>query len=257
MKHLTFWFISIAILLCAIAISTFSQQPTAGVSDDASITAQLIATRTAIREAVRTGDTAAWERLVSQDCRFVEPSGRITGRNSHAPVEGAAKSPLNQHQPTPDVRVSQTEVRSHGDTAVVIYREDSKARVGDATIVSAVRFTEIYRRNHDRWILIASAETPIAEKKAVSLDLRVYDDYVGEYQMASELVGKVYRQGDKLMLIGTGWKQAYELLPLGHDTFFVKEMADNEIVFIRDHNGKVIAQGPGENSQGPTGTKIK
>jgi hypothetical protein len=44
------------------------------------------------------------------------------------------------------------------------------------------------------------------------------------------------------MLVGTGWKHAYELAPLGSDTLFVKEMPNNEIVFIRDEHGTVIAQ---------------
>jgi hypothetical protein len=95
------------------------------------------------------------------------------------------------------------------------------------------------------------------EKKPVPVDRRIYSEYLGDYQMAPELVGKVYLDGEKLMLIGTGWKQAYELLPLGQDTFFVKEMPNNEILFIRDKDGKVTAQGPSREGHGPTGRKIK
>ena len=219
----------------------------------ASPTDAVVATMKAIREAQRAGDPEAWNRLVAPECQFVEPNGRLTTRSWHAPEKLSTPPSAT----TSDLRLSQINARIQGSTALLTYREDASTQLGGQTITTRTRFTEIYVRNAELWQLVLSAETPIAEKKPLAVDLRTYNDYVGEYQMAPGLVGKIYRDGDRLMLIGTGWKQPYELLPLGHDTFFVKEMPDNEIAFQRDKDGKVIAQGPAPGSQGPTGPKIK
>ncbi len=44
------------------------------------------------------------------------------------------------------------------------------------------------------------------------------------------------------MLIGTGWKEPHELLPVAPDSFVVKGMEQNEISFVRDERGKVTHQ---------------
>ena len=224
-------------------------------SGEAYVQDEVVTTMKAIRAAVRAGDSATWDRLVSDKCQFVEPSGRITSRSWHAPTK--SEKSVKPSAPPADVTVSEVEVFPSGDSATLIYREDMKVDVGGQAITSATRFTEFYRLNGNGWQLIFSAETPIVRKTAVPVDMKMYSEYVGEYQMAPELVGKVYLDGEQLMLIGTGWKQAYELLPLGHDTFFVKEMPNNEILFIRDQKGAVIAQGPSREGKGPTGKKIR
>ncbi len=216
-----------------------------------------IATMYAVREAAQAGNIARWEELVSPACQFVEPTGRITDRNWHRPM-APKREDAGAAQIKPAVKISELETyAADTDTAVVSYREDIKAKAGDQEIVSATRYTEVYWKPGGRWQLMFSAETPIVEKTAVAIDRGIYADYVGEYQMSPELIGRVYLDGERLMLIGTGWKRAYELLPLGGDTFFVKEMPNNEITFVRDKQGKVVAQGPSRAGKGPTGPKIR
>jgi D-alanyl-D-alanine-carboxypeptidase/D-alanyl-D-alanine-endopeptidase len=105
-----------------------------------------------------------------------------------------------------------------------------------------VRFTEAYKRGARGWQMILSAETPIPQRQAIKIDPAVYDDFVGDYQVAPNVIGTVTRDGDKLVLKGTGWKKAYELLPLAKDTFFVREFENTEITFVRDGRGKVTHQ---------------
>ncbi len=60
-----------------------------------------------------------------------------------------------------------------------------------------------------------------------------------------------------LMLKGTGWKKAYELLPRSKDTFFVQEFENTEITFVRDDSGKVTHQLSRTNGQEMSARKLK
>lgn len=201
---------------------------------------ELIGTRNAIQKAAASVDKVAWNRLVAQDCVFVEPSGRIGSRASHEPqsLSGSAVGTAVKSA----VTLSETEAHDHGDTAVLTYREDLSTEIGNNKVASATRYSEVYKRSGDGWQLIFSAETPILERVAVKVNTTIYDDYVGEYEIAPQLIGTVYREGEKLMLIGTGWKQPYELVPVAADCFVVKGMEQNEITFLRDEKGRVTHQ---------------
>jgi ketosteroid isomerase-like protein len=201
---------------------------------------EVIATMRAIRAAANSGDKVAWDRLVAPDCAFVEPSGRTETRAFHSPQPKAATK--NDLGLTNKTESSELKVHDYGDTAVLTYRQDSQLTISENTTRSATRYTEVYKRASAAWQLIFSAETPIPLPAVIKIDPKIYDDYVGEYEISPQLIGTVYRQGDKLMLNGTGWKQPYELLPIAADTFVVKGMEQNEITFVRDGQGKVIHQ---------------
>ncbi len=216
-----------------LAISMFAYAQERAVNPDAAV----IATMRAIRAAAAAGDKSTWDRLVAANCAFVEPSGTISLRGAHEPHPNTGAAALDSK-----VELSELTVRTSGDTAVLTYREDQSVTIGGNTTRGATRYTETYKRQGNSWQLIFSAETPIPLPALIQVDAKLYDDYVGEYQIAPQLVGTVYRQGEKLMLIGTGWKQPYELLPVAPDTFVVKGMEQNEISFVRDEGGKVTHQ---------------
>jgi hypothetical protein len=210
---------------------THAQQADNPASDQA-----VIATMRAIRAAGGAGDKQTWNRLVAVNCSFVEPSGIISSRASHEPR--ATSGPALDNK----LELSNFVVHTFGDTAVLTYRQDQTVKVGDNTTHSATRYTETYKRSGESWQMIFSAETPIPLPSLIKVDSKVYDDYAGEYEIAPQLIGTVYRDGDRLMLMGTGWKTPYELLPVAPDTFVVKGMEQNEIAFVRDQKGKVTHQ---------------
>ena len=206
--------------------------------DDSSSEQEVVTTMRAIRAAAAAVDKEGWDRLVAANCSFVEPSGFISLRAAHEP----RRPELEAHPVDSKVELRELAVHTYGDTAVLTYRENQSVTIGAKTSNSATRYTETYKRFGESWQMIFSAETPIPLPVLITLDSMLYDDYVGEYQLAPQVIGTIYRDGDKLMLVGTGWKQPYELLPIASDTFIVKGMEQNEISFIRDEKGKVTQQ---------------
>jgi hypothetical protein len=196
---------------------------------------EVTAAMRSIRSASAAGEVDQWQSLVADKCIFIEPTGRRASRSWHIPSKAAIKSAVQVK-----VDIGNIAVEDFGSTAVLTYVETTQAQVGDNSIRTVTRFTETYQRAPKGWQMVASAETPVPQRTAIKIDPKLLDDYLGEYQVAPNLIGTVFRQGDKLMLIGTGWKQPYELVPLAKDSFFVKEFENTEIVFVRDNNGKVI-----------------
>ena len=78
---------------------------------------------------------------------------------------------------------------------------------------------------------------PIAHK-AVELDPRVYDAYVGRYEIAHETVVTVTREGDHLMAQPTN-DGKFELFPESETVFFLKPASDATVAFVKDDTGKV------------------
>jgi len=75
------------------------------------------------------------------------------------------------------------------------------------------------------------------ERKEARVDPKVFDDYVGQYELAPEVVLSITREADKL------WAQAgsqpkAELFPESETRFFLK-VVDAQVTFVRDGAGKV------------------
>ena len=75
------------------------------------------------------------------------------------------------------------------------------------------------------------------ERTAVKLDPKIYDAYVGQYELAPGFVLSVTREGDILMTQATGQPKV-ELLPESEIGFFIKDISA-VFVFMRDEKGEV------------------
>lgn len=74
-------------------------------------------------------------------------------------------------------------------------------------------------------------------KKAVKVDPSIYDDYIGEYELAPNFILTISREGNKLFAQVTG-QDVFEIFPLSETRYFYK-VVDAEISFIREKGGKV------------------
>jgi hypothetical protein len=116
-----------------------------------------------------------------------------------------------------------------------IYRAEANGQ----TITNSFRTTDVWLRHDGRWQLIASHGSQIPpERVAVNVDPKIYDAYVGEYEIAPGFVFNVTRQGDKLVGQTTGEKKLHELLPQNETTFYIKGDPDLNI-FVKDERGQV------------------
>ena len=83
------------------------------------------------------------------------------------------------------------------------------------------------------------------EHKEAALDKKIFDGYVGRYQMGPSFILNVYRDGDHLYTMATG-QRAFEIFPESEKEFFAK-VAGIQISFTTDGSGKatelVVHQG--------------
>jgi len=77
----------------------------------------------------------------------------------------------------------------------------------------------------------------LEERRAVKIDSKHYDAYIGQYELAPNFIVTVTKEGDKLMVQATGHPQL-ELFPESENEFFVKEF-DAKIRFIKGDRGQV------------------
>jgi CubicO group peptidase (beta-lactamase class C family) len=79
-------------------------------------------------------------------------------------------------------------------------------------------------------------ELPV-ERIVVKVDPKIYDAYVGEYELEPGFVFNVTRDGDRLMMQATGQGKA-ELFPASETNFFPK-VVRADITFVKDGAGSV------------------
>jgi len=77
-----------------------------------------------------------------------------------------------------------------------------------------------------------------SEPKAVSIDPKIFDQYVGEYELAPGFTVRIFRDGTRFMSQGTG-EPAFEIFPESETRFFLKA-GEGKAEFVKDETGKVI-----------------
>jgi ketosteroid isomerase-like protein len=194
------------------------------------------------REAYLQRDIAKTERLVADE--FILTSGRDIGDKTT--LLGFLKSaPVD---PTLTLTAENTRVKVDGDTAIVIGRRVERRRREDNNREGAAfaRYVRTYIKRQGRWQLLAEHLEPIpAERVAVKIDAKVYDDYVGEYE-SPIFDFAVVKDGERLMAVpkersATRTSQGRppgELLPESEAEFFLQGR-DAQVIFMRNQKGNV------------------
>src|SRR2546427_10766896 len=75
------------------------------------------------------------------------------------------------------------------------------------------------------------------EPKTIALDPKIFDAYVGEYQLSANVVLAISREGDKFYVEASALPKA-QMFAESETKFFLKEM-DAQITFVKDARGKV------------------
>jgi ketosteroid isomerase-like protein len=197
------------------------------------------------------GDRATYDRVVADDFTGTDESAVQRGKEQDrallpaAPVPGAIA--LNEDM----------QVRLYGETAMITGRILTKAKVGDQEIPGfATRFTDTWLKRQGRWQVVARhySRVPI-ERKATKPDAKIYDAYVGEYELAPGLAFSVFKEGESLFVQVTGQPKT-ELHPESEIVFFLKERSAL-FLFIRNDKGQVAQMLTIQDGRVTTAKKIK
>ena len=180
-------------------------------------------------------DKATFDRIVADDFTGTDESAVMRNKAQEkellqAPPPGGIKVSLNNE----DVRV-----RMYGETAVVTGRIVQKTeRAGQESFGFQSRFTDTFVRRQGRWQVVARHYSRIpVERTAIQVNPKIYDAYVGEYEIAPNIVFHVFKEGEKLISQTTGQPKA-ELLPESEMGFFIKGIPA-QFIFVRDEKGQV------------------
>ncbi len=115
---------------------------------------------------------------------------------------------------------------------------DPKTRAG--VVVLSNVFTTAGPDNIGRHLLDASYPLekvePLKEHTEVAIDTKVFDNYVGTYQLTPNAIMTISREGDQLFEQLTG-QQKLQLFPESEGTFFLK-VVDAQLTFDTDAQGK-------------------
>lgn len=93
------------------------------------------------------------------------------------------------------------------------------------------------------------------EGKSVAVDPKVYDSYVGEYEVTPTFIVKVFKEGTKLMTQATN-QPAFELYPEAENKFFLK-VVNAKVTFVKDDKGQVSGLVIHQGGRDTPGKKIK
>lgn len=194
------------------------------------------------RDAYLQRDIAKTERLVADE--FILTTGRDIG--SKKTLIGFLRS--SEPDPTLTLTTEDTRVAINGDTAVVIGRRVERRRREDNNRegVAYARFSRTYVKREGQWKLLAEQlDTIPAERTAVKIDTKVYDDYVGKYESAI-FDFDVMKDGERLMAVPkektttrtSQGRPPGELFPESDSEFFLKGR-DAQVIFMRNRKGDV------------------
>ncbi len=201
-------------------------------------------------EAVVKGYRSFFESLLTEDAIVTDRNGKVTTK----------AEALKTFQPLPDLKFALTRedlrIHIHGDAAVLSARSVGTVQAGSQTIKVDERTTDMYARLGGRWRLIAGHTSGIpAERKPATIDAKIYDQYVGEYQLTPSVILLITNEGGRLMnqamSEGKPSGAKSELLPSSETTFFTQGQP-GEMVFVRNGEGRVthlVIRGNGQEIQ--------
>lgn len=113
---------------------------------------------------------------------------------------------------------------------------DPKAGTGVALLSNAetaIGVDDIGRHLLDQTLPLAP---PPKEHKQVAVDSKLFDGYVGRYQLAVNFMITITREADHLFEQATG-QPKFEIFPEGDRDYFLK-VVDAQITFVTDSNGR-------------------
>jgi ketosteroid isomerase-like protein len=180
------------------------------------------------------GNKATFDRIAADDFTSTDESAKVRSKAEEREIIQA---------PPDSIKVSLTneevKVRIYGDTAILIGRIVAKTQPGgQAEISFQSRFTDTLLKRQGRWQIVARHYSRLPPgRTAVKLDPKVYDAYIGQYELAPNFVLAVTKEGDKLMSQASG-QPKFELLPESEIGFFMKDFSAL-FIFMRGETGEV------------------
>jgi serine-type D-Ala-D-Ala carboxypeptidase/endopeptidase len=132
---------------------------------------------------------------------------------------------------------------------------DPKSRVGVVALSNTSTATGV----DDIGRHLLDSKSPLTpapkEHKQVAVDPKLFDGYVGRYELAPSFIITVTREGNQLYVQATG-QPKFEVFPESDKDYFLK-VVDAQITFETDSDGKVTGLTLHQNGMNKTGKRIE
>ncbi|MFZ6011455.1 MAG: serine hydrolase [Bacteroidota bacterium] len=151
------------------------------------------------------------------------------------------------------------EIYAYGEDAFFFKESPSRLKFKRNT-KGAIEAIEMTGREYINQVATRTNKAMPTARKAIKVDLSLYDQYAGDYELAAGFIITVRKEGEKLMAQATG-QGAFEIFPESETKFFYT-VVDAQIEFFKE-GGKVssltLYQGgrtlPGKKLGEPAGQK--
>jgi ketosteroid isomerase-like protein len=194
------------------------------------------------------GDKQTFDRIVADDFTRTDESGKFATKAEERTLVQVPTASVNASLANEDMQV-----RVYGNAAIVTGRIVSKVQ---GTLNFQSRFTDTFIKREGRWQVVARHYSRVpTERITINVDSKIYDAYVGQYEIAPNVVLDIRKEGEKLMSQATG-QQKMELLPESEIEFFIKGFTA-QFVFVRDEIGRVTKLIINQEGQRLTAKKLK
>jgi ketosteroid isomerase-like protein len=190
----------------------------------------------ALLDATAPGDRATWDRALSADAVYVDENGVILHRAEF----------LKELQPLPPgasgtLTIIDYAVQLHGDTALVIHRDDERENYHGHALHAEYLMTETWLRQGGAWKLaLVHAYVVAKDPPAVAIPPAALAEYVGRYSAAQDLVFVIRLEGNELVG-GREGGTAHPLLAESPDVFFIAGQPRTRKIFKRDDAHRIAA----------------
>jgi|SRR5215471_18217830 len=229
MKLITALFL---LLSYSIGAKTQTTMKTAGPTGDEQ---ELVRIAQELFDAIAIGNKVVWEKYVAEDLIYTDENWKILTKKDL--VDSLAPLPKGY---SGSIRMSNIQSRINGDAAVLSYRALEEETVFGQKLTPIYLVTDTYFKRNGQWQMVASHITVLpSERKAVSVNLKRLEAFVGEYELTPGNTYIVTIEADKLMGQRSG-RSKEELLAADENTFFPKGTVRGEKVFVRDANSRVV-----------------
>src|SRR5450755_4128968 len=187
-------------------------------------------------DATAPGDRATWDRTLTADAIYVDENGVILRHDEFLQELQPLAPGASGH-----ISIVDYNVQVHGDTALVIHRDDERENYHGQQLRAEYLMTETWLKQRADWRLAMVHVYVVArDPPAVVIPSTALDEYVGRYSAAKDLLYLVRRDGNHLVG-GREGSALHALLAESPDVFFVAGQPRSRKIFTRDARHKVIA----------------
>lgn len=186
-------------------------------------------------DAIAPGNKSVWERYLADGSIYVDEEGRVLTKSEL----------IKELSPLPagyvgSIKIGETKSLVKDNVVVISHLDREELELYGQKIITYFHMTNTWAKLGALWQIVASQVIAIPnERKPATIDLKILDDYVGQYELAPQVTYTVSREGDKLFGQRSG-RAKEELLPLCNDVFYRKGAWREEKVFEREAHGRVV-----------------